>query len=104
MTCYRLRRALGLGRHVVPDAPLAPLIGGKLRQAFSDLEADTDLKIPATRAGWLGIVSGICFAVAVAILPFTTLAPPLRIFAAGPSAHAGLWLRHLCRRRFTRRC
>src|SRR3546814_6513929 len=76
MTFYRLRRALGLGRHVGPDAPLAPLIGGKLRQAFSDLEADTDLKMPATRAGWLGIVSGLCFAVAVAILAFTTLAPP----------------------------
>src|SRR3546814_2452968 len=79
MTFYRLRRALGLGRHVGPGAPFAPLIGGKLRQAFSDLEADTDLKMPATRAGWLGIVSGLCFAVAVAILAFTTLAPPLRI-------------------------
>ncbi|WP_454888805.1 hypothetical protein, partial [Sphingobium indicum] len=104
MTFYRLRRALGLGRHVGPDAPLAPLIGGKLRQAFSDLEADTDLKMPATRAGWLGIVSGLCFAVAVAILAFTTLAPPLRIFAAGASAYAGLWLRHLDRRRLPRRC
>src|SRR3546814_7578556 len=68
------------------------------------LEADTDLKMPATRAGWLGIVSGLCFAVAVAILAFTTLAPPLRIFAAGASAYAGLWLRHLDRRRLPRRC
>src|SRR3546814_10000456 len=51
MTFYRLRRALGLGRHVGPDAPLAPLVGGTLRHAFSDLEADTDLKMPATRAG-----------------------------------------------------
>src|SRR3546814_15780143 len=91
MTFYRLRRALGLGRHVGPAAPLAPLIGGKLRQAFSALEADTDLQMPATRAGWLGIVSGLCFAVAVPILAFPPPAPPLRIFAAGASAYAGPW-------------
>src|SRR3546814_8139883 len=103
MTFYMLRRARGLRRHVGPGAPLAPLNGGKLRQAFSDREAETDLKMPATRAGWLGIVSGLCFAVAVAILAFTTLAPPLRIFAAGASAYAGLWLRHLDRRRLPRR-
>src|SRR3546814_18178578 len=58
----------------------------------------------ATRSGWLGIVSGLVFAVAVAILAFTTLAPPLRIFAAGASAYAGRWLRHLDRRRLPRRC
>src|SRR3546814_1735803 len=101
---YRRLRSRGRGRHVGPHAALAPLIGGKLRQAFSDLEADTDLKMPATRAGWLGIVSGLCSAVAVAILAFTTLAPPLRIFAAGASAYAGLWLRYLDRRRLPRRC
>src|SRR3546814_19946442 len=32
------------------------------------------------------------------------MAPPLRIFAAGASAYAGLWLRHLDRRRLPRRC
>jgi len=89
MTFYRLRRALGLDRCVRPDARLAPLIGEKLHRTLSDLEADTNLKMPATRAGWLGIVGGLCFAVAVAILAFTTLAPPLRIFAAGVSAYAG---------------
>ncbi len=104
MTFYRLRRALGLGRRVRPDAPLAPLISGNLRQAFSDLEADTDLKMPATRAGWLGISGGLCFAVVVATLAFTTLAPPLRIFAAGASAYAGLWLRHIDRRRLPHGC
>ena len=83
MTFYRLRRALGLGRRVGPDAPLAPLIGDKLWRAFTDLEADTDLTMPATRAGWLGIVGGFCFAVAVAILAFTTLTPPLRILPLG---------------------
>src|SRR3546814_410941 len=122
--CRRACRSLQRGRHDMRHADdvlqastrarawparragcaVAPLIGGKLRQAFSDLEADTDLKMPATRAGWLGIVSGLCFAVAVAILAFTTLAPPLRIFAAGASAYAGLWLRHLDRRRLPRRC
>ena len=104
MTFYRLRRTLGLGQRVGPDAPLAPLIGDKLRQAFTDLEADTGLKIPATRAGWLGIVGGLCFAVAIAILAFTTLAPPLRIFAAGLSGYAGLWLRHIDRRRLPHGC
>lgn len=104
MTFYRLRRALGLGRHVGPDAPLAPLLGDKLRQSFTDLEADTDLKMPATRAGWLGIVGGLCFAITVAVLAFTTLAPPLRIFAAGASGYAGLWLRHIDRRRLPREC
>src|SRR3546814_6753959 len=58
----------------------------------------------ATRDGLLGIVSGLCFAGAVSILAFTTLAPPLRMFAAGASAYAGLWLRHLDRRRLPRRC
>lgn len=104
MTFYRLRRALGLGRHVGPDAPLAPLIGNKLRQSFADLEADIDLKMPTTRAGWPGIAGGLCFAVAVAILAFTTLSPPLRIFAAGASAYVGLWLRHLDRRLLPRGC
>src|SRR3546814_11392346 len=68
------------------------------------MEADTDLKMTVTRAGWLGIVSGLCFAVAVAILAFTTMAPTLRLFAAVASAYAGLWLRHLDRRRLPRRC
>lgn len=104
MTFYRLRRALGLGRHVGPDARLAPLIGENLRLVFSDLEADTDLKMPATRSGWFGITGGLCFAVAVAILAFTTLAPPLRIFGAGASAYAGLWLRYIDRRRLPRGC
>ncbi|MDR6790234.1 hypothetical protein J2Y58_003614 [Sphingomonas sp. BE138] len=104
MTFYRLRRALGLGRRVGPDEPLAPLIGEKLRLAFSDLEADTDPKMSATRAGWPGIVGGLCFAVAVAILAFTTLAPPLRIVAAAASAYAGLWLRHIDRRRLPHGC
>lgn len=98
MTFYRLRRALGLGRHVGPDAPLAPLIGDKLRQSFNDL------KMPATRAGWPRIVGGLCFTVTVAILAFTTLAPPLCIFAAGASAYAGLWLRHIDNRRLPRGC
>lgn len=104
MTFYRLRRALGLGRRVGPDEPLAPLIGDKLRQAFTDLEADTNLKMPATRAGWPGIAGGLCFAIAVGIIAFTTLAPPLRIFAAGASAYAGLWLRHIDRRRLPHGC
>lgn len=104
MTFYRLRCALGLGRNVGPDAPLTPLIGEKLRQSFNDLEADTDLKMPATRAGWLGIAGGLCFVVAVTIIAFTTLAPPVRIFAAGASAYAGLWLRHIDRRRLPSRC
>ena len=104
MTFYRLRRALGLGRHVGPDAPLAPLIGNKLHHSFTNLEADTGLKMPATRAGWLGIVATLCFAVAVAIVAFTTLAPPLRIFAAGASGYAGLWLRHIDRRRLPWGC
>ncbi len=104
MTFYRLRRSLGLGRHVGPDAPLAALIDENLRQSFSDLEADTDLKMPTTRVGWLGIAGGLCFAVAVAILAFTTLSPPLRIFAAGASAYAGLWLRHIDRRRLPHAC
>jgi len=104
MTFYRLRRALGLGRHVGPDAPLVPLIGANLRRSFSDLEADTNLKMLATRAGWSGIAGGLCFVVAVAILAFTTLAPPLRIFAAGASAYAGLWLRHIDRRRLPQGC
>ncbi|MEH3124162.1 MAG: hypothetical protein PGN16_19715 [Sphingomonas phyllosphaerae] len=104
MTFYRLRRALGLGRHVGTDAPLSPLIGNKLRPAFTDLEADTDLKMPATRAGWLGIAGDFCFAVAVAVLAFATLAPPLRIFAAGASAYTGLWLRYIDRRRLPRGC
>src|SRR3546814_20889460 len=93
MTFYRLRRAPGLGRHVGPDAPLAPLIGGKLRQAFSDLEADTDLKMPATRPGWLGIVRGLCFAFAVAILALMHFAPPLRILPAEAGTHPGHGLR-----------
>jgi hypothetical protein len=104
MTFYRLRRALGLGRQVGPDAPLASMIGGKLRQVFSDLEADTDLRMPATRAGWPGIVGSSCFVIAAAILAFTTLPPPFRIFAAGASAYLGLWLRHLDRRRLPRGC
>src|SRR3546814_16689545 len=58
----------------------------------------------ATRVVLLEIFSGLCFAAAVAILAFTTLAPPLRIFAAGASAYAGLCLRHLDRRRLPRRC
>ena len=104
MTFYRLRRALGLGRRIGPDEPLATLIGDKVRQAFTDLEADTELKMPATRAGWSGIAGSLCFAVAVAILAFTTLAPPLRIFAAGASGYAGLWLRHIDRRRLPHGC
>lgn len=104
MTFYRLRRALGLGRHVGPDTALAPLTGGNLRLTFSDLEADTDLKMPATRSGWFGITGGLCFAAAVAILAFTTLAPPFRIFGAGASAYAGLWLRYIDRRRVPRGC
>jgi hypothetical protein len=104
MTFYRLRRALGLGRRVGPDEPLAPLIGDKPRQSFTDLEADTNLKMPATRAGWPGIAGGLCFAIAVAILAFTTWAPPLRIFAAGATAYAGLWLRHIDRRRLPHGC
>src|SRR3546814_4617745 len=70
----------------------------------SDVCSSDLLKMPATGAEWLWICSGLCFAVAVAILAFTTLAPPLRIFAAGASADAGLWLRHLDRRRLPRRC
>ena len=53
MTFYRLR--LGLGRHIGPDARLVPLIGANLPLVFSDLEPDTDLKMPATRSGWFGI-------------------------------------------------
>lgn len=104
MTFYRLRRALGLVRRVGPAEPLTPLIGDKLRQALTDLETDTDLKMPTTRAGWLGIAGGLCFTVAVATLAFTTLAPPLRIFVAGASAYAGLWSRHIDRRRLPHGC
>lgn len=104
MTFYRLRRALGLGRQVGLDAPVAGLIGKHLRLAFNDLEADTGLKMPATRAGWPGIAGGFCFIAAVAVLAFTTLPPPLRIFAAGASAYVGLWLRHSDRRRLPHGC
>lgn len=104
MTFYRLRRALGLGRQGEPDTPLAGLIGGNLRLSFNDLEADIGLKMPATRAGSLGIAGGLCFVAAVAILAFTTLPPPLRIFAAGASAYVGLWLRHSDRRRLPHGC
>jgi hypothetical protein len=104
MTFYRLRRALGLGRNVGRNAPLAGLIGKNLRQSFTDLEADTDLKMPATRAGWLGIAAGLCVAAAVAIIAFTTLPPPLRIFAAGACAYVGLWFRHIDRRRLPHGC
>lgn len=99
MTFYRLRRALGLGRQVGPDAPLAGLIGKDLRRAFNDLEADTGLTMPATRAGRRGIAGGLCFVAAAAILAFTMLPPSLRIFAAGATACMGLWLRYSDRRR-----
>jgi len=36
MTFYRLRRALGLGRQVRPDAPLAGLIGENPRLSFNN--------------------------------------------------------------------
>lgn len=104
MTFYRLRRALGLSRNVGPDAPLAPLIDENVRWMFNDLEADTNLKMPATRIGWPGIVGNLCFAAAAVFLAFTTLSPPLRIFAAGASAYAGIWLRHFDRRRLPRGC
>lgn len=54
--------------------------------------------------GWVGIAGGLCFAITVAILAFTTWAPPLRIFAAGLSGYAGLWLRHIDRRRLPHEC
>lgn len=104
MTFYRLRRALGLGRQVGPGAPLAGLIGEYLGQVFDDLEADTGLKMPATRAGWPGIAGGFCFVVAVAVLALTTLPPPLRIFAAAVSAYTGVWLRNRDRRRLPHGC
>lgn len=104
MTFYRLRRALGLGRHVGPDAPIAALIGENLHQSFRDLEADTDLKMPRTRVGWRGFIGGLCFAIAVVVLAFTTLPPPLRIGAAGAAAYLGLWFRHLDRRRLPHGC
>jgi hypothetical protein len=104
MTFYRLRRALGLGREVGPETPMAGLIGEHLRLAFNDLEADTGLKMPPTRAGWLGIVGSLCFIMAVAVLAFSTLAPPLRIFVAGASACVALWLRHTDRRRLPHGC
>src|SRR3546814_18450388 len=53
MTFYRLQRPLGLGRHVWPDAPCAPMLGGTLSHAFSELADYTDLKIPAPRASRL---------------------------------------------------
>lgn len=104
MTFYRLRRALGLGRQVGPDAPLAGLIGEYLGPAFNDLEADTGLKMPTTRAGWRGIAGGLCFIAALAVLALTTLSPPLRILAAGASVYVGLWLRHSDRRRLPHGC
>jgi hypothetical protein len=104
MTFYRLRRALGLRREVGPETPMAGLIGENLRLAFNDLEADMGLKMPPTRAGSLGIVGGFCFIVAVAVLAFSTLPPPLRIFVAGASAYVGLWLRHTDRRRLPQGC
>jgi hypothetical protein len=104
MTFYRLRRALKFGRHVKPDAALAELIGENLRHSFADLEGDTGLKMPATRAGWLGISGNICFVVAFAVLALTTLPPAIRIGLAGISGYAGLWLRHLDRRRLPAGC
>lgn len=104
MTFYRIRRALGLSRNVGPDTVLTPLIGRNLRRSFVDLEADIDLKMPRTRAAWPGIIGGLCFVIAVAILAFTTLPPPFRIFAAGASAYVGLWLRYIDRRRLPHGC
>lgn len=104
MTFYRLRRALGLGREVGPETPMSGMIGAHLGLAFNDLEADTGLKMPPTRAGWLGIVGNLCFIVAVAVLAFSTLPPPLRVFVAGASAYGGLWLRHTDRRRLPHGC
>lgn len=104
MTFYRLRRGLGLGRHVGPKTPLDGLLGDNLCQAFIDLEADTALKMPATRAGWPSIVAGFCFIVAFGTIAFTMLPPSLRILAAGASAYAGIWLRHFDHRRLPRGC
>jgi hypothetical protein len=104
MTFYRIRSALGLGREVGPETPVAGLVGKRMRQAFNDLEADTGLKMPTTRAGWLGIVGGLCFVAAVAVLALATLPPLLRIFAAGASAYVGLWLRHSDPRRLPHGC
>src|SRR3546814_12213369 len=56
MTFYRLRRAPGLGRQVGPAAPFAPLIGGTLRRAFRDLEADPAPNMTAARTQRTGSV------------------------------------------------
>lgn len=104
MTFYRLRRALGLGRQVGPDAPVAGLIGLHIGLVFKDLGADTGLKMPVTRAGWFGIAGSLFYTAAVAVLAFTTLPPPLRILTAGVSAYAGLWLRLSDRRRLPHGC
>jgi hypothetical protein len=99
MTFYRLRRALQLGRNVGPDASLPTLIVENPHRSFRDLEADTGLKMPQTRVGWAGAVGLMCFAIAVAVLAFTTWSPLVRILVAVASAYAGLWLRHFdCRR------
>lgn len=104
MTFYSLRRSLGFGREVGPETPLVGLIGERIQLAFNDLEADTGLKMPATRAGWRGIVGSLCFIAALAVLAFTMLPPPIRIFFAGTSAYMGLWLRHSDRRRLPHGC
>jgi hypothetical protein len=59
MTFYRFRHVLGLDRDVGLDAPLAQLIGMKLRRVFTHLEVGTDLEMPATRAGCYGIAVGL---------------------------------------------
>lgn len=104
MTFYRLRRALGLGRNIGPEAPLAPLLGRDLRRAFVDLEADTNLKMPETRPGVLGLTGVICFAISVALVASTPLPPLARILAAGASAYVGVWLRSLDPRRLPKAC
>ncbi len=104
MVFYRLRRARGLGRRVAPDAELSELVGANPVEWFNDLEADTDLKMPKTRCGRLGIAGGVCIALAVAVLAFTKLHDPFVVAAACAIAAAGLWVRSFDRRRLPHGC
>jgi hypothetical protein len=104
MTFYRLRRALGLGRHITPGEPLLPLLGKNIRREFGDLEAETDLKMPPTRAGVFGIAGGICFVAAAAVLTLSTLAPPMRFALAVAGVYFGMWMRSIDSGRLPRGC
>lgn len=85
------------------DAPMVPPIGDKLRPAISDLEADTDPKMPATRAGWLGIAGGLCLPSRArrwrrSFASSSLERAPMRVCGCGTST-AGNYREHIARQR-----